>query len=134
MPAHFLATLPNFLSYLSAAAVLLTAFITIYLFITPYDEIKLIRDNNIAAAISLSGAVLGFAMPIANVIAHSDTLLDLAVWSLIAGLVQLAAWGVARVALPTLKEDIAANRVAPALFVATLSLTIGLINAACMTY
>jgi putative membrane protein len=134
MPAHFLATLPNFLSYFGAATVLLTAFITIYLFITPYDEIKLIRENNVAAAVSLSGAVLGFAMPIANVIAHSDTLLDLAVWSLIAGLVQLAAWGVARVALPTLKEDIAANRVAPALFVATLSLTIGLINAACMTY
>ena len=134
MPAHFLATLPNFLSYLSAAAVLLTAFITIYLFITPYDEIKLIRENNVAAAISLSGAVLGFAMPIANVIAHSDTLLDLAVWSLIAGLVQLAAWGVARVALPTLKEDIAANRIAPAVFVAALSLTVGLINAACMTY
>jgi putative membrane protein len=134
MPAHFLATLPNFLSYFGAATVLLTAFITIYLFITPYDEIKLIRENNVAAAVSLSGAVLGFAMPIANVIAHSDTLLDLAVWSLIAGLVQLAAWGVARVALPTLKEDIAANRVAPALFVAALSLTIGLINAACMTY
>jgi putative membrane protein len=134
MPAHFLATLPNFLSYFGAAAVLLTAFMTIYLFVTPYDEIKLIRSNNTAAAVSLSGAMLGFAMPIANVIAHSDTLLDLAVWSAVAGLVQLAAWGVARVALPTLKEDIAANRVAPALFVAALSLTIGLINAACMTY
>ena len=134
MPAHFLATLPNFLAYLGAAAVLLAAFVAIYLFVTPYDEIKLIRENNLAAAVSLSGAVLGFAMPIANVIAHSDTLLDLAVWGAIAGLVQLAAWGVARVALPTLKEDIAANRVAPALFVATLSLTIGLINAACMTY
>jgi hypothetical protein len=46
-----------------------------------------------AAAISLSGAVLGFAMPIANVIAHSDTLLDLAVWGVIAGIVQLLAWG-----------------------------------------
>ena len=134
MPAHFLATLPNFLAYLGAAAVLLAAFVAIYLFVTPYDEIKLIRENNLAAAVSLSGAVLGFAMPIANVIAHSDTLLDLAVWGAIAGLVQLAAWGVARVALPTLKEDIAANRVAPAVLVAALSLTIGLINAACMTY
>jgi putative membrane protein len=134
MPAHFLATLPNFLAYLGAAAVLLSAFIAIYLFVTPYDEIKLIRENNVAASISLSGAVLGFAMPIANVIAHADTLLDLAVWSVIAGLVQLAAWGVARVALPTLKEDIAANRIAPAVFVAALSLTVGLINAACMTY
>ena len=134
MPAHFLATLPNFLAYLGAAAVLLAAFVAIYLFVTPYDEIKLIRENNLAAAVSLSGAVLGFAMPIANVIAHSDTLLDLTVWGVIAGLVQLAAWGVARVALPTLKEDIAANRIAPAVFVAALSLTIGLINAACMTY
>ena len=134
MPAHFLATLPNFLAYLGAAAVLLAAFVAIYLFVTPYDEIKLIRENNLAAAVSLSGAVLGFAMPIANVIAHSDTLLDLAVWGAIAGLVQLAAWGVARVALPTLKEDIAANRVAPAVFVAALSLTVGLINAACMSY
>ena len=134
MPAHFLATLPNFLAYLGAAAVLLAAFVAIYLFVTPYDEIKLIRENNLAAAVSLSGAVLGFAMPIANVIAHSDTLLDLAVWGAIAGLVQLAAWGVARVSLPRLKEDIAANRIAPAIFAAALSLTVGLINAACMTY
>ncbi len=134
MPAHFLATLPNFLAYFAAAIALLAVFVAVYLFVTPYDEIRLIRNNNVAAAVSLSGAVLGFAMPIANVIAHSDTLLDLLVWSLIAGLVQLAAWLVARVALPTLKEDIAANRIAPAIFVAALSLTIGLINAACMTY
>lgn len=134
MPVHFLATLPNFLAYLGAAAVLLVTFVAIYVFVTPYDEIKLIRENNMAAAVSLSGAVLGFAMPIANVISHSDTLLDLAVWGVIAGIVQLLAWGVARVALPTLKEDISANRVAPAVFVAALSLTVGLINAACMTY
>jgi putative membrane protein len=134
MPAHFLATLPNFLAYLGTAIVLLVAFVAIYLYVTPYDEINLIRANNTAAAISLSGAVLGFAMPIANVIAHSDTLYDLAVWSVVAGLVQLAAWGVARVALPTLKEHIAANKVAPAVFVAALSLTMGLLNAACMTY
>lgn len=134
MPAHFLATLPNFLAYFGAALTLLAAFVAIYLFVTPYDEIRLIRNNNVAAAVSLSGAVLGFAMPIANVIAHSDTLLDLLVWGLIAGVIQLLAWGVARVALPTLKEDIAANRIAPAVFVAALSLTIGLINAACMTY
>ena len=134
MPDHFLATLPNFLAYLGAAIVLLVVFMAIYLYVTPYDEINLIRNNNTAAAISLSGALLGFAMPIANVIAHSDTLIDLAVWGAIAGIVQLLAWMVARVALPTLQEDIAAGRVAPATFVAVLSVTIGLINAACMTY
>ena len=134
MPAHFLATLPNFLAYLGTAIVLLVAFMAIYLYVTPYDEINLIRANNTAAAISLSGAVLGFAMPISNVIAHSDTLADLAVWGVIAGIVQLLAWMVARVALPRLKEAIAAGQVAPAIFVAALSVTVGLINAACMTY
>ena len=134
MPAHFLATLPNFLAYLGAAITLLVVFVAIYLYVTPYDEINLIRANNTAAAISLSGAVLGFAMPIANVIAHSDTLADLAVWGVIAGIVQLLAWMVARVALPRLKEAIAAGQVAPAIFVAALSVTVGLINAACMTY
>ena len=134
MPAHFLSTLPNFLAYLGAAVVLLVVFMTIYLYVTPYDEIALIRTNNMAAAISLSGALLGFAMPIANVIAHSDTLPDLAFWGVVAGVVQLLAWGLARVALPTLREDIAAGRAAPASFVATLSITVGLLNAACMTY
>ncbi len=134
MPEHFLATLPNFLAYLATAVVLLAAFVALYLYVTPYDEIKLIRANNTAAAISLSGAVLGFAMPIANVIAHSDTVLDLVFWGVVAGIVQLLAWTLARVALPQLREDIAAGRVAPATFVAALSLTVGLINAACMTY
>jgi len=134
MPAHFLATLPNFLAYLGTAIALLVVFMAIYLYVTPYEEIALIRNNNTAAAISLSGAVLGFAMPIANVIAHSDTLLDLAVWGVIAGIVQLLAWALARVALPQLQEDIAAGRTAPATFVAALSITVGLINAACMTY
>ena len=134
MPAHFLATLPNFLAYLATAIALLAAFMAIYLYVTPYDEVALIRANNTAAAISLSGAVLGFALPIANVIAHSDTLFDLAVWGVVAGIVQLLAWGLARVALPQLAEDIGAGRAAPAMFVAALSLTIGLLNAACMTY
>ena len=134
MPAHFLATLPNFAAYLGTAIALLAVFVSIYLYVTPYDEIALIRANNTAAAISLSGALLGFALPIGNVIAHSDTLLDLAVWGVVAGIVQLLAWGVARVALPHLEEDIAAGRVAPASFVAALSLTVGLLNAACMTY
>ncbi len=134
MPNHFLTMLPNFLAYFGVAVVLLAVFLLIYLNLTPYKEITLIRAGNTAAAISLSGTLLGFAMPVANVIAHSDTLLDLAVWGLVAGAVQILAYGVARLALPQLTADIPAGRVAPATFLAALSLTVGLINAACMTY
>ncbi len=134
MPAHFFAMLPNFLAYFGISVALLGFFLLIYINITPYQEITLIRSGNTAAAISLSGTLLGFALPIANVIAHSDTLLDLAAWGVVAGVVQLAAYFIARFALPHLNDDIPAGRVAPATFLAALSLTVGVINAACMTY
>ena len=126
--------LPTFLAYFAVAIALIAVFLMVYFTATPYDEIALIRQNNSAAAISLSGAMLGFALPVANVIAHSDTLLDLAAWGAIAGVIQILAYLVARFTLPHLNEDIPAGKVAPATFLAVLSLTVGLTNAACMSY
>lgn len=134
MPAHFLLALPNFLAYFGVGAALLTLFLLVYLNVTPYKEIELIRAGNTAAAVSLSGTLIGFALPIANAIAHSDTLLDLVLWTLVAGTIQLLAYGVARVTLPHMTQDIPAGKVAPAAFLASLSLTVGILNAACMTY
>ena len=134
MLPKMLSMLPAFLAYFAVAIALIAVFLVVYLTATPYDEIALIRQNNSAAAISLSGAMLGFALPVANVIAHSDTLLDLAAWGAIAGVIQILAYLVARFTLPHLNEDIPAGKVAPATFLAVLSLTVGLTNAACMSY
>lgn len=134
MLPKLMSMLPSFLAYLGVAVVLLAVFLLVYVNVTPYDEISLIRQGNTAAAISLSGALFGFAMPVANVIAHSDALGDLAAWGAIAGVIQILTYVVARFALPHLTEDIPAGKVAPATFLAALSLTIGLTNAACMTY
>ena len=84
MLPKLISMLPSFLAYLGVAIALLAVFLLIYVNATPYDEISLIRQGNTAAAISLSGALFGFAMPVANVIAHSDTLLDLAAWGAVA--------------------------------------------------
>jgi putative membrane protein len=126
--------LPAFLAYFAVAVGLIAGFLLVYVNVTPYDEFALIRQGNTAAAVSLAGAMFGFVMPVANVIAHSDSLVDLAVWGAIAGVIQLLAYLVARFTLPHLTEDIPAGKVAPAIFLATLSLTVGLTNAACMTY
>ncbi len=134
MPAHLLTTLPAFLAYFAVALLLLALFLLVYVNVTPYHELALIRAGNTAAAISLSGALLGFAMPVANVIAHSDTLVDLAAWGVIAGVIQILAYLAARFALPQLNQDIPAGKVAPATFLAVVSLSVGLLNAACMTY
>jgi putative membrane protein len=134
MLSHLLTALPAFLAYFAVAVVLLAVFLLVYVNATPYEEFALIRAGNSAAAISLSGALLGFAMPVANVIAHSDTLADLAAWGAIAGVIQILAYLVARFTLPHMSEDIPAGKIAPAIFLAALSLGVGLISAACMSY
>ncbi|HMW56985.1 MAG TPA: DUF350 domain-containing protein [Accumulibacter sp.] len=134
MPTHLLTALPAFLAYFAVAMGLLVLFLLVYLNVTPYHEVALIRAGNAAAAVSLAGALLGFAMPVANVIAHSDTLIDLASWGAIAGVIQILAYLAARLTLPQLNQDIPAGRIAPAIFLAAISFCIGLINAACMTY
>lgn len=134
MLPKMLTMLPAFLSYFAVAMALLAAFFLVYVNVTPYDEIALIRGGNTAAAITLSGALFGFAMPVANVIAHSDALTELAAWGGIAGVIQILTYLVARFTLPKLSDDVSAGKVAPAIFLAALSLTVGLTNAACMTY
>ena len=89
-------------------------FLVVYVKVTPYNEFTLIEEGNTAAAISLSGALLGFAMPIANVIAHSDSLLDLAAWGAIAGVIQLLTYLVARLVLPRLAVDIPSGKISEA--------------------
>ena len=77
MLSHFVTAVPAFFAYFGVAAVLIAAFLLVYVNVTPYQEFSLIRAGNVAAAVSLSGALFGFVMPVANAIAHSDRLADL---------------------------------------------------------
>lgn len=134
MMTQSLTGLPAFLSYFAAAIGLLAVFLLAYLWITPYREISLIREGNAAAAASLSGAMIGFVLPLASAIVHSVSLLDMAVWGLIALIIQLLAYLAARLLLPNLAHSIPGGQIASGVFLAALSLAIGLLNAACMTY
>ncbi len=134
MLTQSLAGLPSFLFYFATAIGLLLLFLLAYLFITPYREIALIREGNAAAAASLGGALLGFVLPLASAITHSVGLLDMAVWGLIALVIQLLAYGVGRLLLPDLARDIPAGKTATGVLMCALSLAIGILNAACMSY
>lgn len=134
MLTQSLAGLPSFLFYFATAIGLLLLFLAAYILITPYREIALIREGNLAAAASLGGAILGFVLPLASAIAHSVGLLDMAVWGLIALVVQLLAYGAGRLLLPDLARAIPAGQVATGVFLGALSLAVGILNAACMTY
>ncbi len=125
---------PAFIIHLAAALAVLAVFLLIYVWITPYQEFKLIRDGNIAAAISLSGATMGFTIPLAKAVAQSGNLLDMLVWAGIALLVQLLAYVTARMLIPGITKGIPEGKIAQGTFLGMLSLATGVLNAACMTY
>ncbi len=121
------------LLYFVLSIVLIAVFVAIYTAITPYREVALIRDGNQAAAISLGGALLGFALPLAQAVAQSGDLDDMLTWSAVALVAQLAAYGVTRLLLPQLPADVKEGKLAPAIFLAALSIAIGVLNAAAMS-
>lgn len=125
---------PAFLVYLASTLALLAVFLFIYARVTPYREFQLIREGNIAAAISLSGAMIGFTIPLAKAVAQSGSLLDMLMWGGIALVVQLSAYVVARMLIPEITKDIPAGKIAQGTFLGMLSLTTGILNSACMTY
>ena len=128
------ATFDDFLLYLAVALALLAVFLALYIRVTPYRELALIREGNMAAAFSLSGSLLGFIVPLAAAVRHSVNLVDMALWGLVAMVVQIAAFVVVKLMIPSLTEDIPANKTSAGFFLGCASLGVGLLNAACMSY
>ena len=126
--------LDEFLVYFTMCIGFVLVFLTIYVHITPYREIALIRQGNAAAAASLSGTLIGFVLPLASAVEHSVNPYDLTIWATIALVVQLLVYLVTRVVLPDIGRDIPAGKVASGVFLGALSAGAGILNAASMSY
>lgn len=124
----------SFISHFVSALALLFLFISIYIRVTPYREIQLIREGNSAAAASLSGAVLGYCIALSSSVSHSVDLTDMLIWGLIGLMVQILAFFCTRMMLPDLIKDVPENKLASGIFLGALSIGMGMINAACQTY
>ena len=129
-----IAGFPEFIAFFVLAIALVLVFARLYSWVTPHDEFSLIRANNSAAAIAFGGALIGFALPLSSAITHSVSFLDCAIWGAIALLVQVLTFLVVRVVVRQLPEKISAGELASGIFSAACSITIGLINAASMTF
>jgi putative membrane protein len=124
----------DFLIYFGIALALFVAFIFIYTAVTPYKELKLIREGNTAASISLFGALIGFALPVASTVANAVNIVDMIVFAVVATVVQLIVFVVARMLLPGLSGSIEDGNTAKATFLAAISISVGLLNAAALVY
>jgi putative membrane protein len=129
-----LAGFDEFLVYAGLSVAFIYIYMIAYLWITPYNELKLIKDGNVAAALGLSGSVLGFTLPLAAAIAHSVHPWDMMLWGAIAGLVQLLVYVAVRYTLLNVTRRIPEGQVATGIVLAAISVSAGILNAACMTY
>ncbi|QXI31656.1 MULTISPECIES: DUF350 domain-containing protein [Pseudomonas] len=123
----------GFVLYLLVALLVFGLYACLYTWMTPHKEWTLIRAGNVAAATALGGALIGFAIPAASAIAHSVSLVDFLVWALIALVAQLLAFGLVSLLIRGLSARIAKGELAAAILSAAISISVGLLNAACMT-
>jgi putative membrane protein len=108
-------------------------FFVIYTRMTPFDEVQLIRQGNHAAALSLGGALVGFAVTICSALLHTSEYYAFAGWAAGALLVQLLVYAVATRLLRMSKDHIEANNCAFGGILGAISLSIGLVNAGCIS-
>ena len=101
----------------------------IYMWLTPYEDIKLVREGNTAAAVALGGAFLGLAIPLAGSMSGSVTSLDILMWGIVTVVVQLVAIKVVDLVLRGLPKRIADGEMAAAIFLAFVKVAAGTIVA-----
>ncbi len=127
----------GFISFFLTAIVLIIAFLYLYAIVTPYDDYKLIfEDNNIAASLGFGGAIIGVSIPLYSALVNSVSYTDFVIWGAIAILIQLIfALIVTRITGKySLEAKISQGVVPVGILMAFLSISIGLLNAGSMSY
>jgi len=131
-----IAGLGNFALYFIVSIVLFFIFKVVYAFVTPHDEWKLVKEEqNTAAAIGFGGAMLGFSIALSGAVTNSEFFLDYIVWGIVALIAQLFAFALLRFTfMPKIAERINNNEVSAGVILGSMSVAVGMLNAACMTY
>ena len=126
-----------FLFFFLTAVAIVVLFLYLYAKVTPYDDYKLIfEENNLAASVGFGGAVLGLCTPLYSALVSSVSYFDFLIWALVAMLVQLAfVYAVTkRKGKFSFEKQIQDGVLSVGVLMAFLSISIGLLNAGSMSY
>ena len=124
---------PYFISHFGLTLIMLGAGVYIYEKITPYRELELVREGNVAASISLAAAILGLAIPLAACLEGSVSLWDIFIWGWVILIIQILAFFLASLVINNLKERIQKDEIGPAILLFAGKISIALINAAAIS-
>jgi len=132
--------LDSFLSFglffITAVAVVML-FLFLYAVVTPYDDYKMIfEENNTAAAIGFGGAIVGLSIPLYSALTNSVSYFDFVVWAIVAMIIQLIfAFIMTRTnGKYSVRKLIENGVVSAGVLTAMISIAIGLLNAGSMSY
>ncbi|NQV98335.1 MAG: DUF350 domain-containing protein [Rhodospirillales bacterium] len=129
----FLTGFPILMLHSSVTLVILAVAVFVYIKITPYDEIALIKAGNTAAALSLAGAIIGFAVPLAFAMASSVTVFEILIWGPVTLFLQLVAYRITDALLSDLPKRIIDGQIGPAVLLVSVKIAVAAINAAAVT-
>jgi putative membrane protein len=128
-----IAAIGDFLLYLGTGLLVLAGSLAIYTRVLPMREWELIRAGNTAAALTIGGALVGFALPLAESIRQSSDLVNMAGWAAVTVGVQLLGFGAVRLWRRDAPAAIERGDMAEAVLLAAISVSLGLVNAACLS-
>lgn len=121
---------PDFLLMTGTAGILLLVASTIYILLTPWKELALVRGGNGAAGLALAGAIAGLAIPIASCLASSLTLLDLILWGSVALLLQLLTYRIIDMILRDIPNRIQNDEAGAAIVLIAAKVSVAMLLAA----
>ncbi|MFC3071218.1 DUF350 domain-containing protein [Phenylobacterium soli] len=118
---------PVTLLHVTVTLALLFAGSGVYIMLTPHKEVSLVREGNLAAAVSLAGILLGLAIPLAASMKASTSLIDLTLWGVATLVVQLLISRLTDLVLHGLPRRIQDGEVAAATLLAAVKVATGLV-------
>jgi len=122
--------LPQMLGNAAIVVALLVGGIVLYIKLTLYDDMKLVKEGNIASAISLFSGIVGLAIPLAFCLSQLSKMSDLLLWGSFTVAIQLLAFKVCDWMLSDLSGRIERGEISAALVLLAVKLAAAFINSA----
>jgi len=126
----FVSGFPTFALHGGITVGILLLALLVYSVLTPYRELRLVKDNNIAAGLTFGGSVLSLAIPLSFAMATSLNWADIVIWGVVTVLVQLFALRLVDLLLPGLPGRIRHGDMSAAYVLVSMKLAFAFILAA----
>ncbi len=114
---------PYLIFYLLTITIIYIMGLVIYVKLTPHNELELIQNGNMAAAIHFSALIIGLALPLAACLINKFSLFDVAVWGSFSLFLQLFLFRLTDAIFKGMPDRIVKNQTAPALVLAAFKVS-----------